>query len=120
MKLGPNFAPPPRALVVAIGAKSPGFWQRFSSALDQAVGHLDVTLVNWFRSAAHNQAVGGVVNSQHRWGTAVDLVPDPSVDRAEQIRRLKAVGFAVIDEGDHLHVQAFPTGVLQRSGIAPG
>lgn len=119
MKLGPNVQPPPRDLVARLEAKYPGFFRRIAQAFDFTLEGLDVTVVNWFRDREHNAAVGGAVGSQHRWACAFDLVV-PREQWTEAARRLRAAGFFVLDEGDHLHAQAFPAGALTKSGIAPG
>lgn len=118
MKTGPGFIPPPLALVQSIEARAPGFFRRFAGALDSALEDVEVTATSWFRSATRNAAVGGAVASQHRWGCAVDLVLAPG-DKPRAVQRLKAAGFWVVDEGDHVHVQAFPTSKALRA-IAPG
>jgi len=119
VNLGPNVLVPPRPLIAAIEARWPGFFRDLAESLDRALDGLDATVVNWFRDAEHNRAVGGAVGSQHRWAAAFDIVV-PRAQWSDAARRLRAEHFFVIDEGDHLHAQAFPAGALSRSGIAPG
>ena len=119
MNIGPNVLAPPRELIASMELHYPGFFRKLAVALDAALEGVDVTVVNWFRTAEHNAAVGGQVNSQHRWACAFDLVV-PLAQRAQAKTRLQAAGFWVLDEGDHLHAQAFPAGALAKSGVRPG
>jgi len=72
---------------------------------------------SYYRSAETNRRVGGMPDSQHQLGTAVDLVApfgefDPFVlDQAE------ALGLTVVRERSHLHVQLFPAGAPRRHGL---
>jgi hypothetical protein len=66
---------------------------------------------SWFRSPRENAAVGGHPWSQHLVGLAADLVsPEPGRLAA----RLRAEGLVVVVEADHVHVQAWPAGTLER------
>lgn len=96
---------PPSAL---LGPLLP--WVReFVAALRVVIGER-LTWVNWWRSAAHNAAVGGDPHSQHLLGLAVDIVPLDQTRRARIAQALRSQGLVVIDEGDHLHVQHSPKG----------
>lgn len=122
LRKGPRFFGPPRSLVLEIARRSPSFWPQFTRGIDAAVPFSGV-LVNWYRDAAHNQRVGGELDSQHRYGTAVDIQLDDWSHKTAAIVALKQRGFFVVDEvatKNHLHVQAFPKGALQRAGIRPG
>jgi hypothetical protein len=58
------------------------------------------------RTAAHNKAVGGVRNSYHLRGRAIDVVPGAGVRHAQIDAALRAAGFQLIEslnEGDHSH-----------------
>ena len=72
---------------------------------------------SYYRSPESNRRVGGMPDSQHQLGTAVDLVApfgefDPFVlDQAE------AVGLTVVRERSHLHVQLFPAGAPREHGL---
>lgn len=59
------------------------------------------------RSPEHNAAVGGVPNSRHLTGQAVDLVPPPNMTMAqlEAEARQRMPGARVLNEGTHVHVQ---------------
>jgi hypothetical protein len=63
------------------------------------------SVTSWTRSLSHNTAVGGVKNSAHLFGLAVDVVydaPQPLPAATERARRL---GLKLIREGDHDHLQ---------------
>lgn len=69
------------------------------------------------RSAAHNRAVGGVANSYHLHGRAIDIVRRPGVTHRQIGAALRRAGFHLLeslDEGDHSHF-AFG-GAGERSG----
>jgi uncharacterized protein YcbK (DUF882 family) len=66
------------------------------------------SVTSWFRSAAHNARVGGVRGSLHLEGLAVDCVFDLPVQKDRATAAFNAIGFGVLDEGDHIHVQARP------------
>lgn len=58
------------------------------------------------RSAAHNRAVGGVANSYHLIGRAVDVARRPGVAHWQVAAVLRSSGYQLIeslDEGDHSH-----------------
>lgn len=65
----------------------------------------DLSVTSWIRSRQRNAAVGGVADSRHLIGLAVDIVLDDPGAREHFIQTAKTVGLQVIDEGDHLHVQ---------------
>ncbi len=63
------------------------------------------SVTSWLRSRRHNESVGGVKDSRHLLGLAVDVVFDPGVDTADFQLLATGLGLEVIVEGDHLHVQ---------------
>ena len=68
------------------------------------------------RSPAHNRAVGGVANSSHLHGRAIDIARRPGVTHRRIDTALRAAGFHLlesIDEGDHSHF-AFGSGAGSR------
>lgn len=80
----------------------------------QAAGDAQVT--SGYRTPEHNAKVGGVPNSRHTTGQAVDLVPRPGETMGQLHTRLSAVpGIKAINEGDHVHVQA--TGARSGSRV---
>jgi hypothetical protein len=63
------------------------------------------SVTSWLRSKQHNVSVGGVPDSRHLFGLAVDVVFDRPEDRADFGLMATGLGLQVIDEGDHVHVQ---------------
>lgn len=58
------------------------------------------------RSAAHNRAVGGVANSWHLHGRAIDIARRAGVTHAQIAAALRGAGYQLVeslDEGDHSH-----------------
>lgn len=69
-----------------------------------AAGYGLVTSI--YRSAGHNRAVGGVPNSYHLAGQAIDVARRPGVSHFQVAAALRKAGFDLvesIDEGDHSH-----------------
>lgn len=70
-----------------------------------------VTFSSWYRDPSENALAGGVVNSQHMLGVALDLPPSrPNLETASNLRRY---GFEVITESDHWHAE-LPPALEQR------
>ena len=68
------------------------------------------------RSAEHNRRVGGVANSYHLTGQAIDIARKPGVSHSQIAAALRSAGYRLIeslDEGDHSHF-AFGFGLGQR------
>ena len=83
-------------------------WRHIRRGVDR--GRLGV-VTSTYRSVAHNRAVGGVANSFHLSGRAIDIARRPGVTHAQIAAALKQAGYAMIeslDEGDHSHF-AFAT-----------
>jgi hypothetical protein len=70
------------------------------------IGH-GGSVTSWIRSTRHNMAVGGQPNSLHRVGLAADLVFDEPADQLSAAITAKRLGLYALDEGSHLHVQAY-------------
>jgi len=69
-----------------------------------------------YRSPTHNRRVGGVPNSFHLYGRAIDIARRAGVSHAQVAAALRNAGYRLIeslDEGDHSHF-AFSFG-----GLAP-
>ena len=59
-----------------------------------------------YRSPAHNRRVGGVANSWHTHGRAIDIARRPGVSHWQIAAAFREAGFRIIeslDEGDHSH-----------------
>ena len=64
------------------------------------------SITSTFRTVEHNRAVGGVANSYHLQGRAIDVVRRPGVSHHQLEAALRAAGYNLIeslDEGDHSH-----------------
>jgi len=85
--------------------------QHFASIASWAAQGLDVTCTSWFRTPAENFAVGGDEFSQHLVGWGMDVAGPGSLQFAS---RARLAGLPVVNEGDHIHIQLFPAGTLQR------
>ena len=71
-----------------------------------------------YRSPAHNRRVGGVPNSHHLRGRAIDIARRPGVRHADIAAAYRAAGYHLVeslDEGDHSH---FAFGFGSRSVAA--
>lgn len=72
-----------------------------------------------YRSPAHNRRVGGVPNSFHIHGRAIDIARRPGVSHWQIAAAFRAAGYRLIeslDEGDHSHF-AFAFGPLSRPPV---
>jgi hypothetical protein len=85
-------------------------------------------ITSTWRSAAHNRAVGGVPNSYHLQGRAIDVARKPGVTHRQIEAALRTAGYSLIeslDEGDHSHFAFGPskggqaTSVLAQAWSAP-
>ena len=59
-----------------------------------------------FRSVMHNREVGGVPNSFHLLGRAIDVARRPGIPHARIAAALRGAGYVLVeslDEGDHSH-----------------
>jgi hypothetical protein len=82
------------------------------SKLDWARGRAGIPFVitAGLRTADHNDAVGGVKDSSHLRGLAVDLRLEDGVHRFKMVNALLLVGFKRIGVYDkHVHVDIDPT-----------
>lgn len=72
-----------------------------------------------FRSPAHNRAVGGVPNSFHLRGRAIDIARRPGVTHTMIAAAFRNAGYRLVeslDEGDHSHF-AFAWGGSQMASV---
>ena len=73
-----------------------------AAAIASAYGAITST----YRTVAHNRAVGGVANSYHLQGRAIDVARKPGVSHDQIVAALRRAGYVMIeslDEGDHSH-----------------
>lgn len=117
-----RIAPPPR--MATAPARTPlrsGGPLAAGTSLTEAVqvarglGRVTSTL----RSPEHNRAVGGVPNSYHLRGRAIDIVRAPGVSHQALTATFRNAGFQLVeslDEGDHSHV-AFAWGQAHRPSL---
>jgi len=88
-----------------------GAHSQFVAGVQNAAVDLDLTATSWWRSAARNAAVGGHPYSQHLVGWALDVA---GPDQQQFAKRARQLGLIAVQEADHVHVQLFPAGILQR------
>lgn len=63
-------------------------------------------ITSTFRTLAHNRDVGGMPNSYHLHGQAIDVARRPGVTHRQIAEALRSAGYALVeslDEGDHSH-----------------
>lgn len=63
------------------------------------------SVTSWIRTPAHNKKVGGVPDSMHLLGLAVDVILDDWSETEQFMKMCKRIGLQAIKEGDHIHVQ---------------
>lgn len=63
------------------------------------------SVISWLRSKKRNRDVGGLDNSLHLVGLAVDVVFDDEKQRRAGMQMAERLGLFAIDEGDHVHIQ---------------
>lgn len=80
------------------------------------MSQVDPNLVytSWFRDVRQNEIVGGSPQSQHLFGFAIDFTTDSPEQMSEVAKRL---GLIPVIEWDHVHLQLFPAGLLERFGF---
>jgi len=103
-----------------LAASRPALLQSVQAAR-LAASYGAVTSIN--RSAAHNRAVGGVPNSYHLAGQAIDVARRPGVSHFQVAAVLRKAGFNLIesiDEGDHSHFAFGVPGSMSRGAFAEG
>ena len=63
-------------------------------------------MTSTWRSVTHNRAVGGVANSFHLRGRAIDIARSPGVTHSMIAASFRNAGYQLVeslDEGDHSH-----------------
>ena len=109
---------PARATEAAVNAVVTGKLNLSSAA---ALGSHWGRVTSTFRSVEHNREVGGVPNSYHLLGRAIDIARGPGVNHAEIKAAYLRAGYRLVeslDEGDHSHF-AFSFGPPRISSFTP-
>ena len=78
----------------------------FIGLINQLREEFAISCTCWFRTAARNKRVGGLVNSKHLKGLAVDIVRDKGTDKEALLKRIREMGLEYEDEPDHIHIEA--------------
>lgn len=65
----------------------------------------EFSITSWFRSLPRNTMVGGAINSFHLIGMGADIILDEFEDKENFKRRAQGLGFRVINEKGHIHLQ---------------
>ena len=108
MSIAPAFL-----LAMLVGAGTDGKSWSIHAAAEVGAKWGIVTSVH--RTPERNRAVGGVPNSFHLSGRAVDIARRPGVRHSEVEAAFKSAGYVLLeslDEGDHSHF-AFAVGLVQ-------
>lgn len=79
--------------------------QSFYVAVMAYCGLMNASQTSGYRTQAHNAEVGGVNNSLHLVGLAVDVVYDNPISSGFRESIAKRLGLLLIEEGDHDHLQ---------------
>ena len=84
----------------------------FAYRCDRAAQGLPVKVTSWFRSVEHNRAEGGDEYSQHLVGLGRDY-EGPAWALRVLAHRARGERLRLLSEPDHLHIQAYPKGLLR-------
>jgi len=101
-------------VIYAVNHFAPGFWFDFFREVNAAYAVEPFQVTSWYRSPSHNRRVGGDPDSQHLVGAALDVVTEKPGKLAAEFARF---GWQAVNEGDHLHLQAWPAGIARRVGL---
>lgn len=71
----------------------------------QQFASLGIPVSSTLRSGDRNRQVGGVANSYHLTGEAMDVAPQNAQQKQQAQQYWRSRGYQVIDEGDHLHIE---------------
>ena len=94
------------------GSVAPAMTGRINIAAAAGIGSQWGRVTSTWRSRDRNRRVGGVANSFHLSGRAIDIARRPGVSHAQIAAAYRNAGYRLIeslDEGDHSHF-AFGTG----------
>jgi hypothetical protein len=102
-----------------------GTWALETSGRAVDMGDIKQIGTHWgqvtstYRSPQHNRDVGGVANSYHLRGRAIDIARRPGVSHGQIAAAYRNAGYSLaesLDEGDHSH---FAFGPPKRTGQQP-
>lgn len=115
----------------AVGARTPYNVARHRGAISGATDSVGMSaqriaatfgiVTSTLRTAAHNRAVGGVPDSYHLLGRALDVARKSGITHAQIAAALRRAGYVLIeslDEGDHSHF-AFGAAIRRQTAEAP-
>lgn len=109
---------PPPEQMAQTGALAEETERRVRAALAE-FGRLNpgavAVVTSWWRSSAHNAAVGGAPWSQHRLGTAMDVAPLDTHFLECLAGALRRAGLISVPYGQHVHAQLLQAGQAHRS-----
>ena len=92
---------PSQTLAVMLGTEANPIYDKVLSLREEFP---NAVLTSWCRSREYNRAVGGVEGSRHIFCMAVDMVvPEEKTKRF--VERAKSLGFKVLVEADHIHLE---------------
>jgi hypothetical protein len=98
---------PARAAEAAVSDVTSGLASgRLSLSSAAALGSHWGRVTSTYRSVEHNREVGGVANSYHLLGRAIDIARGPGVNHAMIRAAYQRAGYTLVeslDEGDHSH-----------------
>lgn len=121
-----NGSPPPVNTLRFFDRLFPGIWEQWGEAAQAALFEIDAgardrtVITSWFRSPNENRRAGGLRDSQHLVGLALDVEPGKGTSALainEAVQIFRRFGFEAFPFEKHVHVQTFPKGVLRQVGI---
>jgi hypothetical protein len=80
-------------------------FEQFTVAIFVYCRELRGSVTSWIRTTARNHTAGGVIDSPHTFGLAVDVVYDVPLPYERASALADNLGLAVIREKDHDHIQ---------------
>ena len=112
------------ASVSSVASTSGSSWKPLSTAgfslsAIAAIGARWGQVTSTLRSPEHNRRVGGVPNSYHLRGRAIDIARRPGVSHYQIAAAFRAAGYHLVeslDEGDHSHF-AFGSAASARPAV---
>ena len=105
------------ALLLAVGSPAAAKWNTGAVASPLSIASAFGAVTSTYRSVEHNRAVGGVPNSFHLQGRALDIARRKGVTHAQIEAAFRKAGLRLIeslDEGDHSHFAFAPAAVAEQ------